>query len=485
MTISTPYPYTLQNGTTADATQVMANFNQIQNDVNANAANNGANNNITSLTGLTTPIAPGSGGTIVYNSSVTTNVANAYTVATTVPSNWSNNQGQGLVWVPNATNTAGTATLTVNTKTTKNIKKLNLAGTIVDVAAGDIVANVQSFVLYDGTQFILTDPVTGIPTNATLKNDGSGNLTTSLFTESTIASGATTDLGTAASNIIAISGSAAVTSLGSSASTANPLYFFRLTGAVLFTYNATSLILEGGSNIQGAAGDTGIAEYLGSGNWKIHNYVRISGKIQRVVRQVITSSGTYTPTPGMVFCDAELLGGGGGGGGANGTVAVATGGGAGSYSKSRLTASQVGASQTATVGAAGTAGTTAGSAGGTGGATSLGALVTTNGGIGGNGSTTAGSPDVKAGVLGGAAGTGEVATAGAPSSPSYYSGGGSASAGGSTLYGAGGLAASFNGGAGPGGNGLGYGSGGGGGCGVAHAGGSGAPGVIIITEYCV
>lgn len=38
MPISSPYPYTLTNGTTADASQVMADFLQIQNDVNSNAA---------------------------------------------------------------------------------------------------------------------------------------------------------------------------------------------------------------------------------------------------------------------------------------------------------------------------------------------------------------------------------------------------------------------------------------------------------------
>lgn len=63
MTISTAYPDILQNGTPADATQVMADFYQIQNDVNANAAHNGANSDITSLTGLTTPLAPAYGGT--------------------------------------------------------------------------------------------------------------------------------------------------------------------------------------------------------------------------------------------------------------------------------------------------------------------------------------------------------------------------------------------------------------------------------------
>lgn len=63
MTISPAYPDLLQNGTPADATQVMADFYQIQNDVNANAAHNGDNSDITSLTGLTTPLSVTQGGT--------------------------------------------------------------------------------------------------------------------------------------------------------------------------------------------------------------------------------------------------------------------------------------------------------------------------------------------------------------------------------------------------------------------------------------
>ena len=63
MTISPAYPDLLQNGNPADATQVMADFYQIQNDVNANAAENGANSSITSLSGLTTPLSIAQGGT--------------------------------------------------------------------------------------------------------------------------------------------------------------------------------------------------------------------------------------------------------------------------------------------------------------------------------------------------------------------------------------------------------------------------------------
>lgn len=52
MTISSSLPYNLQNGTTADASQVMADFTQIQEDVNANAAHNGVNSDITQLSAL-------------------------------------------------------------------------------------------------------------------------------------------------------------------------------------------------------------------------------------------------------------------------------------------------------------------------------------------------------------------------------------------------------------------------------------------------
>ncbi len=63
MAIIGAFPVILQNGTTADATEVMADFNTIKTDVNNNAAANGANNDITSLAGLTTPLSVSQGGT--------------------------------------------------------------------------------------------------------------------------------------------------------------------------------------------------------------------------------------------------------------------------------------------------------------------------------------------------------------------------------------------------------------------------------------
>jgi hypothetical protein len=57
------YSYTLTNGTTANATQVMANFNSILSCANNNLAHNAANSDITSLSGLTTPLSAAQGGT--------------------------------------------------------------------------------------------------------------------------------------------------------------------------------------------------------------------------------------------------------------------------------------------------------------------------------------------------------------------------------------------------------------------------------------
>jgi hypothetical protein len=53
MSIIGSLPYTLTNGQNADATQVMANYNTVTANVNANAAANGPNSDITSLSACT------------------------------------------------------------------------------------------------------------------------------------------------------------------------------------------------------------------------------------------------------------------------------------------------------------------------------------------------------------------------------------------------------------------------------------------------
>ncbi|MEJ1968702.1 MAG: hypothetical protein WDN03_08760 [Rhizomicrobium sp.] len=58
-----PNPNTFVNGTPADAGQVNANFDNLQACANMSLAHNGANSDITSLSGLTTPLSAPQGGT--------------------------------------------------------------------------------------------------------------------------------------------------------------------------------------------------------------------------------------------------------------------------------------------------------------------------------------------------------------------------------------------------------------------------------------
>lgn len=77
-------PFILQNNTVADATQVDADFNQITSGINSNCAAAGANNDITSLSALSTPLSPVQGGSPVFAGGTTTGSANVQNV-TTIP----------------------------------------------------------------------------------------------------------------------------------------------------------------------------------------------------------------------------------------------------------------------------------------------------------------------------------------------------------------------------------------------------------------
>jgi hypothetical protein len=83
--------------------------------------------------------------------------------------------------------------------------------------------------------------------------------------EVNVASLATCDIGAAASTAVAISGTTAITSLGT---VANCIRFVRFTGSLTLNHNSTSLILLGAGNQQTAAGDTAIFKSDASGNWR-------------------------------------------------------------------------------------------------------------------------------------------------------------------------------------------------------------------------
>lgn len=75
-------PFSLTNGTTADASQVMANFNNLLTCANSNLAHNGVNSDITTLSGLTTPITTAQGGTGNSSGDIPGNAATATALET-------------------------------------------------------------------------------------------------------------------------------------------------------------------------------------------------------------------------------------------------------------------------------------------------------------------------------------------------------------------------------------------------------------------
>jgi hypothetical protein len=330
---------------------------------------------------------------------------------------------------------------------------------------------------------------------AGLQSSG-GNLVWDFTTEASIASAATTDIGTLASNVVTITGTTTITSLGSTANANNPIYFIRFQGALTLTYNASSLIIPASANVTTAAGDIAIAKYEGSGNWRVIDYIARTGiplgsaasGIKSVTVQTFTSSGTYTPTAGTKYIIAEMVGGGGGGAGVSTSDGGGGGGGSGGYIKALITAAQIG-TPTITIGAAGAAGTNSGGNGGNGGTTSIGSLLSCAGGLGGI-SASLGTAGSAAGGAGGSTtvttGTAITAITGQAGGYVSYNAAVVAGAGGSNPIGSGGAQITIYGTNVAGLNGTGYGSGGSGAAqqnSTAAAGGAGAAGYVSFTEF--
>lgn len=156
MPIISALPFTLTNGTTADASQVQADFDQIVANTNANAAANGANSDITSLTGLTTPLGRTYGGSQFYVGGTSTGSANAHVVATTTPTGFSLFTGAMVAFVSGFNNTTAT-TLNVNGTGVKNVFRQTSSGAAACVG-GEVKTGQLIVAIYDGTQYqLITD----------------------------------------------------------------------------------------------------------------------------------------------------------------------------------------------------------------------------------------------------------------------------------------------------------------------------------------
>jgi len=203
-----------------------------------------------------------------------------------------------------------------------------------------------------------------------------------------------------------------------------------------------------------------------------------SAAIQVVNVQTFTTSGTYTPTTGISYAIVRMVGGGAGSGAGSG--GQGQGGGGGSYAEFIITAAQIGSSKAITIGAGGASAAT----GVSGGTTSFGVIATAPGGSGGQ-FTTSGpnSAGGAGGVIGTISGATQImlAPGGDGTASNTSTNGIGAGNGGNSLMSGVAKGVTTN----PAINGHNYGGGGGGGFNItAGASGNGAPGIVIITEYC-
>lgn len=305
----------------------------------------------------------------------------------------------------------------------------------------------------------------------TLKASGN-TLNTKLTTEGSLASASTADLGSiTTTNIINITGTTTITSFGTSATTDNPLYITRFSGAVLLT-NGANLLVPGAANYTTAAGDVFSWKYENP-VWRCVGYALASGKSltggATADEQNYTGHGTYTWTKPAGYgakslSFIECVGAGASGGSYSGGNPGGTGGGGGggSYKSLLILTSSLGATETVTVGTGGAA-ASSNINGSNGGFTSFGTWVKAFGGTGGAGpggnsvggagggvAATATAATNAAGL--GGEGNGAPATAGASGNDGYYIGGGGGGGaaggggnGGNSVYGGGGGGASASG----------------------------------------
>lgn len=127
-----------------------------------------------------------------------------------------------------------------------------------------------------------------------------------------VASAATCDIGTVAYNNVNITGTTNISGFGASASVNQPIYFIEFADALTLQHGA-GLILPGNVDITTAAGDTCIAEYLGSGNWKVRQYTILAtgegGGTTPVAGSLIPVQSLFFSATGGVLTPISSVGG--------------------------------------------------------------------------------------------------------------------------------------------------------------------------------
>ena len=159
--------------------------------------------------------------------------------------------GQTIQFRAGFTNT-GSTTLAVNGGSATAVYKDTSSG-LQSLSGGEIFSGEITSATYDATLGAFHIP----PGQAKASN-----------AFATLASSSTTDLGSASSNQITVTGTTTISFFGSSASTTNPLYNVRFTSALTINAGA-NIATPSGQNIRTSPGSWILAQYQGSGAWAI------------------------------------------------------------------------------------------------------------------------------------------------------------------------------------------------------------------------
>ena len=255
-----------------------------------------------------------------------------------------------------------------------------------------------------------------------------------------------------------------------------------------------TIVGAAGGGISSVSPGTSAQIFTSNGASSNPSYQAVPSLALSVNIQSFTSSGTYTPTSGMRWCEIEIWGGGASGGVAvvtNVSVGACIGGagGGGGYSRGIFYNTTIGSSKSVTIGAAGSA-----SAGGN---SSVGSLITANGGGRGVTATDYTTTGITASIAGGSSSGGQLNFSGGAGPVGVVAAAGKFETNGMVLGGPGGegiyggaakgsiiLSPSSS---GAGSAAVNYGGGGSGGRGInspgTQPGGVGSAGLVTITEW--
>lgn len=302
-------PVTLVNGTTADATQVMADLNWLVNQVNANAAPL-VGTALTNVNNNFTVVQSGVAATQPANFPIASQVQNQVfnTLSSTLGTNTVTGRvaalalsgyavGQIFRFVPSQNNT-GAATISVDGLA--GVQVLNMGSSL---SGGEMRAGIPAEVYHDGNNLNLLN---GTP-----------------FVQGpNIVSAGTLNLDAANGDYNKIDGTTTITAMTLSRGRMKWLEF---TSSPMLTSSSTLII--GGSNVLPLAGDVSVFRGEASGVVRMMSLQRVSAAKPPLKMFLTSGTGaTLIRPPGCTYVDVEMMGPGGGGGGtgAGGTGTATT-----------------------------------------------------------------------------------------------------------------------------------------------------------------